>query len=242
MEGPVEHQLLIKREGGLLTLTLDNPPQNKLTDDLLRFLDSTLDGPAKGCNLIIFTGKGKSFSHGFDLAPFRSCTDPRLRRQKVERANRVINRISESGTPALAAINGPCFGGGLELALACHFRVCADKARLGLPEVSKGLLPGLGGIHRLARIVGNAKALEMVALGDLIPADEALRLNLVSRVYPRDDFMSHVRSLARTLLMVEPSLMSEVLDLLRRAPERTNQENTRAAVKSFVRFSSRVKK
>ena len=160
----------------------------------------------------------------------------------MERANRVFNRISESGTPALAAINGPCFGGGLELALACHFRVCADKARMGLPEVSKGLLPGLGGIHRLARLVGNAKALEMVALGDLIPADEALRLNLVSRVYPRDDFMSHVRSLARTLLMVEPSLMSEVLHLVRRAAERTNQENTRAAVESFVRFSSRVKK
>jgi len=242
MGSSAKSELQLSRQGRLLTITLDNPPANKLTDDLLDVLEAALDASDKDCDLIIFTGKGRSFSHGFDLDILRSWTDIRVCRQKLEHANRVFNRIFELEKPTVAAINGPCFGGGLELALACHFRVCTEKARLGLPEVSRGLLPGLGGIHRLVRIIGNAKALEMITLGDMISADEALKLNLVSRIYPRNDFVSHVQSFARTLLMVEPSLMSEVLRLVKNAPERTDEENIQAAIEGFVKFSGGAKR
>jgi len=237
-----ESQVKIEREGRILTLTLDRPPKNELTDDLLDILERALDGHDKDTDLVIFTGNGRTFSHGFDLGLLSSWADARECGQKLERANAVFRRISDLEKPTLAAINGPCFGGGLELALACDFRLCVEKARLGLPELSRGVLPGLGGIHRLIPLLGKAKALEMIVLGDLISAEEALRLNLVNRIYPREAFMAQVRSFAKTLLMVDRELMKEVLHLIKRAPGRTEEENIRAGIEGFVKFSTGVKR
>ena len=237
-----QHLLKIDLEGRILTLTLDRPPKNELTDDLLDILERALEAHDEDTDLVIFTGNGKIFSHGFDLDLLNSWTDVGECRQKLERANRVLRGIHDLKKPTLAAINGPCFGGGLELALACHFRLCVEKARLGLPELSRGVLPGLGGIHRLSRLIGNAKAMEMIALGDLISAGEALRLNLVNRIYPREGFMSHVRSFAKTLLMVDRRLMREILGLITGAPGGTEEDNIQAGIESFMKFCYGAKK
>jgi enoyl-CoA hydratase/carnithine racemase len=153
--------------------------------------------------------------------------------------NKIFSFISHLKKPAIAAINGPCFGGGLELALSCHIRLCSEKARLGLPELSIGVIPGLGGIQRLIRVVGEAKALEMILLGDMISASRALELNLVSRVFPKKDFFPKVRIFVRTLLSARKEAIEEVLRLADLSRSGNEEENVLKAAESFTRLISK---
>ncbi|MFQ5844574.1 MAG: enoyl-CoA hydratase-related protein, partial [Planctomycetota bacterium] len=108
----------------------------------------------------------------------------------------VIERL---GKPVIAAVNGYALGGGLELALACHIRIAADTARLGLPEVTLGIIPGFGGTQRLPRVIGRGPALEMIVSGRPVAAEEAERLGLVNRVVPAGELLDAARELARTI-------------------------------------------
>jgi enoyl-CoA hydratase/carnithine racemase len=138
----------------------------------------------------------------------------------------------------VAAVNGACLGGGLELALACHIRVCSEKARLGLPELSVGLVPGLGGIPRLVRVVGEAKALEMMLLGDIVSADDALRMHLVSRVFPRNGFRDRVLAFVRTILATRQEGLRELLALVPEMRGRPEAEAIRLAGEGFARVAA----
>jgi enoyl-CoA hydratase/carnithine racemase len=231
-----------RRDGRILTLTLNNPPENKLNGAIFQGLSAALDLHREDVDLIIFTGKGNVFSKGFDLELMRSCTDQEECRRNLLRTNAVYNRIERLAVPTIAAINGHCFGGGLELALTCHFRLCASKARLGLPEVSNGTLPGLGGVFRLTRLIGRSRALELVALGDLITSEEAFRLGLVSRIFPRENFLESVRQYAAALLSVDQNLIRELIRLTASAPRLSDEENLKETIESFIRFSSWIKK
>jgi enoyl-CoA hydratase/carnithine racemase len=124
----------------------------------------------------------------------------------------------------------------LELALACHIRLCSEKARLGLPELSIGVIPGLGGIQRLIRVVGEAKALEMILLGDMIPATRALELNLVSRVFPKKDFFPRVLIFVRTLITARRQAIEEALRLVALSRADQEEENVLTAAESFTRL------
>jgi enoyl-CoA hydratase/carnithine racemase len=224
------------RDGGIVIATLGGAPGNLLDRSTVELLGGALETfEAPETDLVVITGRGSFFSKGFDVEAIRSFDEPAGLRASLVAVNAVLDRVRALPKPVIAAVNGHCFGGGLELAMACHFRICAEKVRLGLPEVSIGLVPGLGGIHRLARLVGHAKALELIAMGDLITSEEALRLNLVHRVVPKRSFMDHVLSFARTLLMAKPSLFREVAQLLNSADGRSEEENVQAAVDSFVR-------
>ena len=111
----------------------------------------------------------------------------------------VITSIQRLGKLVIAAINGFCLGGGCELALACHLRVAGEQARLGQPEISLGIIPGFGGTQRLPRVVGKAKAIEMILTGDLINAQEALRIGLVNKVVPAGELLKQTKDLARKI-------------------------------------------
>jgi enoyl-CoA hydratase/carnithine racemase len=228
--------LHLTRERGLLILALDRPPENRLTPSLLEEFDEALDLLDSSMDAAVVTGTGAVFSYGFDLEVIRSWTGAGEARRDIEAGNRVLARLARSTKPTIAAINGHCFGGGLEIALACQFRLCAAKVRMGLPELTSGLLPGLGGISRLAALVGRAKALELIALGDLITAEEAYRLNLVNRILPRDAFLDRVKAFARTLLMVDPELLRETIRLLGLIPEVAADAGIRDAIDSFIRL------
>jgi enoyl-CoA hydratase/carnithine racemase len=235
-DGYVKGNLELTQDGRIAVATLNCPPENELNQRTFELLNSALDVfESSEADLVIITGRGSFFSKGFDVDVIRSITDPEELRSNLVSTNFVVNRLANLSKPVIAAINGHCFGGGLELALACHFRICVEKVRLGLPEVSIGLIPGFGGIHRLCALIGRAKAIELVAMGDLITADEALRLNLVNRVVPRKGFMDHVLSFAKALLMVEPSLLSEVIDLANGAGGGSEGDDTTATIESFVR-------
>ena len=168
MDDERSRYLDLKTEGRILIATINNPPGNYLPSFFFAEMDSARSVMASpDVDAGIFTGKGNVFSKGADIGEFRESSEG-LDLEAVMRCNDTYTFISRLTKPAIAAINGPCFGGGLELALACHVRLCSEKARLGLPEVSIGGVPGLGGVHRLIQVIGEAKALEMMLLGDMI--------------------------------------------------------------------------
>ncbi len=114
----------------------------------------------------------------------------------IELGHSTFSKIENSNKPVIAAINGVCLGGGLELAMACHMRICGDRVRLGQPEINLGIIPGWGGTQRLPRIVGPAKATEMILTGDQITAQQAMQLRLVNMVVPGGEVMRQAKGLA----------------------------------------------
>ena len=111
----------------------------------------------------------------------------------------VFLKIQRLGKPVIAAINGVCLGGGLELAMSCHLRISGDRARFGQPEISLGIIPGWGGTQRLPRLIGKAKATEWILTGEMVMAQEALRLGLVNQVVPQDQVLKAAKDLARKI-------------------------------------------
>ncbi|MEM0164630.1 MAG: enoyl-CoA hydratase/isomerase family protein [Saccharolobus sp.] len=131
--------------------------------------------------VIIFTGNGKAFSAGADIAQFKEL-DPVKAWEFASKGREVMNYIERYSKPTIAMINGYALGGGLELALSCDIRIASQNAELGLPEINLGIYPGFGGTQRLTRLVGKGKALELILLGDRIKAEDAEKIGLVNRV------------------------------------------------------------
>jgi enoyl-CoA hydratase/carnithine racemase len=231
-------QTELAENGRALVVTLDHPPDNAVTAEMLAALAAALDAfeAASGPALLVITGGGQVFSKGFDVGRIRAHADARAHRAALVAANDVVSRLAASAKPTIAAINGHCLGAGMELALACHFRLCASKARLGLPELTRGLLPGLGGIDRLVRLLGQAKALELIALGDLLTAEEAQRLGLVNRIVPREGFWAGVFGFARTLLAVDQTLLGELIRLCTQSAVRAQHDCIAAATDAIARL------
>ena len=187
---------------GILTITIDRPKVlnalNAQTVDELRraFRDAREDESVK---CVILTGAGdKAFVAGADIKELSTMT-PITGKETSEKGQRVFRAIERFPKPVIAAINGFALGGGCELALACHIRIASDKAQLGLPEVTLGIIPGYGGTQRMARLLGKGKALELILTGDRIKADEAERIGLVNKVVSADELMTVAEELARTI-------------------------------------------
>ncbi|MCU1227620.1 MAG: 3-hydroxybutyryl-CoA dehydratase [Acidobacteria bacterium] len=148
---------------------------------------------------VILTGGGeKAFVAGADINELATM-NPITGKETAERGQRVFTAIERFPKPVIAAVNGFALGGGCELALACHIRIASDKAQLGLPEVTLGIIPGYGGTQRMARLLGKGKALELICTGDRIPADEAERIGLVNKVVPADQLMAAAEEMARKM-------------------------------------------
>lgn len=175
-------ELTYPDEFALITL---NRPQalNALSFSLLDDIGRAIDeADRSNARALVFTGAGeKAFCAGADIKELqtRSLTDQRSGAEKGQAVFAKLDRLSK---PSIAMINGYAFGGGLELALACTFRLATPNAKFGLPEIKLGLIPGYGGTQRLPRVVGEAAALEMILTAKTVPAEEALRMGLVSRI------------------------------------------------------------
>jgi enoyl-CoA hydratase/carnithine racemase len=154
--------------------------------------------------VVVLSGAGdRAFCVGLDLkAPRPQETPIEARRSKARRSD--TEALAQLDKPTIAAVHGHTLGGGLEMALACDIRIAADDARLGLPEVSRGLLPGSGGTQRLARLVGRSRALEMLYTGATVTAQEALAMGLVNRVVPRADLDRTANELAEQIAALPP--------------------------------------
>mgnify|MGYP001580330446 FL=1 len=154
---------------------------------------------------IIITGAGqKAFVAGADISEFAAFDVDEGRELAREGQSKVFDVIQNSEKPVIAAINGFALGGGLELALACHIRVASLNAKMGLPEVSLGLIPGYGGTQRLSELVGKGRALEMILTADMISADEAYRIGLVNHVAAAVDLLSKSAEILQKIMSRSP--------------------------------------
>ena len=192
----------VERDGHLLWITLNRPHRlNAFNDVMLEELNAALDMAEQdeGVRCVIITGEGdRAFSAGADLTMFPKLT-PAKAVEASKMGQRTFARIESFPKPVVAAINGYALGGGLELAMACDFRVAAEHAELGNPEIRLGIIPGWGGTQRLVRLVGLAKAKELAMLGDRISAEEALKIGLVNKVVPYEELRNAARDLAKRL-------------------------------------------
>lgn len=205
---------------GIGILSISNPPENYLYEpefiSLQELRQWTAYPSLKG---ILIHGKGKHFSAGGDLSRlFELVADKENLGAKLAAGNAVIDHLIGTNLPLVAAIHGVCFGGGLELALACHIRVAGELALFASPEVTHGLLPGMGGTVRLPAAIGQANAMEMILSGDMISTEEAKRINLIDVIVPRKEVFSHAfHLLTRMTKNLSPRIINAVMQAFRNA-------------------------
>lgn len=202
LENPLE-TIQLEKTDSLAILTIDRQKQmNALNEQVLRelqqaFQELAADGSTR---LVILTGAGpKAFVAGADIAVMQTYKSPEAQ-EFARLGHAAMNAVAGSNLITIAAINGFALGGGLELALACDMRLAAKTAKLGLPEVTLGLIPGFGGTQRLSRLVGSGLALEMILSGDMIDAERAAGMGLVNRVCEGEELMNEARALADKIL------------------------------------------
>jgi len=202
--------------GQITTIRLENPPLNLVTVELTRSLDRALaaveSDPDVRC--VILTGTGeRAFCAGSDVKEFESLQG-RVGEGKLLLEKAVYRRIALLPVPTIAAIQADALGGGLELALCCDLRVADERAKLGLPEVRLGVMPGSGGTQRLPRIVGIAKAKELILMGEIISASAALEIGLVNRVAAAGQALDEAMKMAETIAERGPLAVREAKQAL----------------------------
>lgn len=198
------NNILVDKNDALAQVTINRPKKlnalNKETITELSNAFTELEND-EAIRVIILTGSGeKAFVAGADISEFANFSVEEggvLARKGQEILFNLVENLSK---PVIAAVNGFALGGGLELAMSCHFRVASDNAKMGLPEVSLGVIPGYGGTQRLSQLVGKGKAMEMVMTAGMIPADEALSLGLVNHVTTQEELLPLANKLASKIL------------------------------------------
>ena len=194
------NNLLIETEEQLAIVTINRPAKlNALNKETIKDLHkaiSALDEDKK-VKVIIITGSGeKAFVAGADISEFSSFSEKQGAKLAKKGHEEVFTFIENLATPVIAAINGFALGGGLELAMACHFRVASHNAKMGLPEVSLGLIPGYGGTQRLPQLIGKGRAMEMIMTGGMIGAEEAHEYGLINHVVTSQELISTAKQIA----------------------------------------------
>jgi enoyl-CoA hydratase/carnithine racemase len=187
----------VAREGAVATVTLSHPPVNAISQDVLAALRETFAALREDpeVRVAVLTGEGAIFSAGADLASAAQSGPLELMRQ----GRATYQELARFPKPLIAAVNGLCVGGGLELALLADLRLCAREARFGQPEINLGIIPGWGGTQRLPQAIGLQRATELILSGRLMRAEEAEAAGLVLRSYPDDELRDKARNLARRL-------------------------------------------
>ncbi len=197
----------LKKENRLGFVTINRPKVlNALNAEVLTELDNiiTMLYNDKGIDVVIFTGAGeKAFVAGADISEMKD-KSPQESYTFARQGQVLFQRIQELPQPTIAAINGFAFGGGCELAMACDMRIATDKAKFGQPEVALGIIPGFGGTQRLPRLIGRAKAMEIILTGRTINSSEALELGLVNKIVSAENLLAEAVTLAEVILSKGP--------------------------------------
>ena len=202
--------LTLEREESFVVITLNRPPANAISEQLMKDLAAALTSVEAddAVRAVIVTGSGdRIFCAGADLGSAFSGGDMR---DFIRFGNEVLRKIERFPKPVIAAMNGHALGGGCEIAMACHFRLLKDGARMGQTETNLGIVPGFGGTQRMPRLIGRTKALEFMILGTQIPAAECLALGLVNRLTKEGETLTEAKALAR-LIARRPPVATRVL-------------------------------
>jgi enoyl-CoA hydratase len=201
-------------DGGVMHITIDRQDKlNALNRQVLTQLNSAFETASRSAETrcVVLTGAGsKAFVAGADIAEIRSL-DAQGADSIVQQGHELMNLVENLGKPVIAAVNGYALGGGCELALACNLRIAASSARMGLPEIHLGLMPGYGGTQRLTRLIGRGRALEMMLTGKPVGAELALQYGLVNAVTEPEELETVVGKLAGKLARSAPLAMKGIL-------------------------------
>ena len=198
--------LILKKEDRIATITMNRPEAlNALNSATFHELNAVFDDLEKDdkIEVIIITGEGKAFVAGADIVEMKDMNGQQSRAFSML-GQQVFRRMELMEKVFIGAINGFALGGGCEFAMACDVRIASEKAKFGQPEVNLGVTPGFAGTQRLPRLVGMAKAKELLLTGDMIKADEAFRIGLVNKVMPPESLMDEAKTLAETILTKGP--------------------------------------
>jgi len=228
--------ILTEKTDGILWLTFNRPGRMnafnlEMIDDVFAAVEEADADDEVRC--VVMKGEGdRAFSAGADLTIFADLS-PEGAIATSERGQRLMDRIEASPKPFIAAIHGFCLGGGLEAALACDFRVAAESAQLGSPEVNLGIIPGWGGTQRLSRLLGLGRAKEVVFLGDRMSADQALSIGLVHKVVPLESLYDEAEALAKRLAAGPPVALGVAKHAMNRGSELPLEEGLKLEAESF---------
>lgn len=208
----------LETKDGIGWLTLCDPPANTYTYEMMQALDTCILQARmdESVHVMVLIGAGeKFFSAGANIKMLTSVT-PYFKYYFCLHANETLNRLEQTPKLVIAALNGHCVGGGLEIAMAADIRLAKkDGGKIGLPEVTLGVLPGTGGTQRLARIVGKSRAIEMMATGETFDFDRALELGVVNHIFEGDDFLKQVTEYAKQF--VPPGKASKAVGRIKRS-------------------------
>jgi enoyl-CoA hydratase/carnithine racemase len=230
-------RLQVKQVAETCWVTIQRPAdRNSIDSELMDELEKCLSAAEQGgARAAVFTGAGGTyFIGGADGVEMMQCDPPGARRFS-ERIQALFARMEESPLILTAAINGQCFGGGFEFAMACDLRLAGEKARIGLPEVKVGIIPGGGGTQRLPRLVGIGRATEMILTGKLYPAREALSMGLVHRVVPDDRLASEAEAMIAPILRNPRHAIVQAKRALRAAHRQPFADGLRSEREAFSR-------
>jgi cyclohexa-1,5-dienecarbonyl-CoA hydratase len=219
---------------GIAVVAIDNPPANVLSKEVFVEIGQALETYRKdaGVRAVVLTGEGSNFAAGADVKQIAGIADPKEGERLALEAHKLTTSIEDSDLPVIAAINGYCLGGGCELVLACPLRIASDKARIGQPEIKIGIIPGMGGSVRLPRLVGRAKAVEMLLTGDPISAQEAYRIGLVNLVVPEAELRRQATGLAKKIAAMGKPAVARIL--------RSVREGLSMSVADHVKLEARL--
>jgi enoyl-CoA hydratase/carnithine racemase len=223
-------QIVVTAEAGIVVVTLNRPDRynalgSRIVDELVEAVES-IEGAGEVRAMILSGAGDRAFCSGVDLKE-RAEMDADGRWSHNRALGAFAERLARLQVPTIAALNGLAFGGGLEIALACDFRVAAEGARFALPEVGIGIVPGAGGTQRLPRLIGVTKAKELILTGRRISAEDALDMGLVSKVVPRSSLMEEARSLAEEIAANSPLAVAYAKAAVDLASETTIEQGLR---------------
>lgn len=194
-------RVIYEIDKNIAIIKINNPPANTLGSQTLNDLEQALNVACSNPEIkaVVLTGEGKYFIAGADIKEINNVSTAEEGEVLALNGQRIFDRIERMEKPIIAAINGACLGGGMELAMACHIRIADEKAKFGQPEINLGLIPGFGGTQRLARLTNKSVALEWILTGDMYSAEEALKVGVVNKVVPTESAFEEAKNMAHKI-------------------------------------------
>ncbi|WP_028400909.1 enoyl-CoA hydratase [Ectobacillus panaciterrae] len=208
--------LSVTVEEQVAVVKINHQPANAMSSQVIKEIAKVLDQVEKddSVRVVLVHGEGRFFSAGADIREFTAIENAKQAAELAQQGQIVFERVEKFSKPVIAAIHGAALGGGLEFAMSCHMRIVGENAKIGLPELNLGLIPGFAGTQRLPRYVGKAKALEMMLTGDPIIGTEAVKWGLANHAYPEESLFEEALKLAKKMASKSPASARAVLELL----------------------------
>lgn len=208
--------LSVTVEDYVAVVKLNHPPANAMSSQVISEVGELLDNMEKdeSVRAILLHGEGRFFSAGADIKEFTSVKEAKEAMKLAQHGQVTFERVEKFSKPVIAAIHGAALGGGLELAMSCHMRFVSENAKLGLPELTLGLIPGFAGTQRLPRYVGKAKACEMMLTSNPISGVEAVEYGLANGAFEEENLLEETLKLAKKIALKSPATICAVLELL----------------------------